>query len=186
MTKYKGTFTLLGISLVLQVLCTLYPPLTEMLCFQLGLMAPITVFTHMVAHGGWMHLIGNYSFGLPAMMYVEGKLGKTKFLDLFFFCGLVGALLNALVMGNEPMIGSSGAISGIFAAACCLFGHTKVEHLTALGVLGAFFLGQVLAWPTSSFTGIAVLAHVGGAFAGMVLVHRLYAPEHKCKPVKKR
>ncbi len=186
MTKYKGTFTLLGISIALQVLCTIFPELTDRLCFSMSWTAPFTLFTHMVGHGGWAHLIGNYSFGLPSMMYLEGRIGRNKFLEVFFLCGAFGALLNCILMGNVPMIGSSGAIAGTFAAACCLFGKTKIEHVVALAALTCFFVAQVVSWPEEAFTGVAFMAHIGGALMGMLLMHKLYALEHICKPSKKK
>ena len=186
MNKHNsGTLTLLGISIVLQCLCCLFPDLTNLLALNThSILFPLQLVTSMLSHAGWQHLIGNYMYGLPAMLYLEKTLGKVKFLELFFLCGL-GATMLFIILGGEQAIGSSGAIAGMLGAACCLFGRTKIEHLLALFFAMCFLVPQIVMLPWMSITGVAYSAHIGGALAGILLTHRFYRPLSECKPVKK-
>lgn len=186
MIKYKGTTFLLMTSIILQVLCSAFPSLTDHLCFTFQVFTwPITLFTHMVAHAGWGHLIGNYTFGLAPMMYVERQYGRKGLMNLFFLCGLTGALMNVIVHGDVPCIGSSGAIFGMMAVACVTFGRSALEHLLALGLLLCVLVPQICMAPFSFLTGIAHWAHIGGALGGILLTHKLFRPL-PCKPPKKK
>lgn len=123
-------------------------------------------------------------FGLPAMMFLEEKLGKNKFLELFLLCGVFGAMLDVLMMGPHQSIGSSGAISGMLAAACCLFGKGRLEHLLAMAFLLCFLIPQIDRTAMEAFTNIGYWCHVGGALAGILLTQRLYRPLPEVKPCK--
>lgn len=78
-----------------------------------------TLFSYTFMHGSWMHVIVNsvwlLAFGSP----VARRIGTTRFLLLYFFCGIVGALLHVALNGGSlvPVVGASGAISGLMGAA---------------------------------------------------------------------
>lgn len=149
----------------------------------------VTLFTHMVSHGSWDHLIGNFSFGAPFMIYLENKLKDTKkFVRLFFAIGLCSFLFQCIfntitffpAMG---LIGSSGAIFGLVGAALMLYDGPKplriaAKMVTFLYVFSQFQLARAsLYWPM----GTAYAAHLGGLLAGITfslhhrrhLLHRL-------------
>lgn len=141
-----------------------------------GLEGWFGLVTAMFSHGNWDHLIGNYCFGLPSMLYLETKLGSKKFIEFFLLCGIGGSLLNLYAVGPSSCIGSSGALFGIFAGACMAFGDTVWEH--RLGIL--FFLmsllPQFMGIPLQllGLTNVAVYAHIGGALTALILLPRLY------------
>lgn len=173
---YPVTLCLLLTSVLLQVLITAFPPAMNLLGFGPTFLAPFTLFSHMVAHANWKHLLGNYCFGMPYMLYLEKKLKDPKeYLAFFVLCGLGSAFLNMAAMGFESgMIGSSGAIMGMMAGACMAFGSTKVEHGLGLLVLGFYLIMNLLMAPYSADYGIAYYGHVGGALTGLVLSCRLF------------
>jgi membrane associated rhomboid family serine protease len=80
---------------------------------------PWTLITYAFLHGSWMHLIFNalwlLAFGSP----VARRFGMVRFYVLLVLCAVVGALAYGLVHAYDimPMIGASGAISGVMAAA---------------------------------------------------------------------
>jgi len=160
---------------------------TQQLPPELDIVPPtVTVFTSMFLHGGWMHLIGN---GLYLWIFgdnVEDAMGHARFLVFYLACGVAAALAQAIPdpTSQLPMIGASGAISGVLGAYLLLYPHARVLvgipfgfylhtlHMPAGVVLllwfGLQFLSNLMAAPGSG--GVAFRAHIGGFVAGMVLV----------------
>ena len=146
----------------------------------------ITVFTSMFLHGGWMHLIGNMLYLWVFGNNVEAAMGHVKYFLFYMLCGIAAVLAQALPdTGSQiPMIGASGAISGVLGAYMLLYPMARVTvfipivimlyrmKIPALFVLGIWFLMQLF----SSFTsgseggGVAFGAHIGGFIAGMVFI----------------
>lgn len=144
----------------------------------------ITVITSMFLHGGFMHLIGNMLYLWVFGDNIEDILGKPVFIFFYFLCGIVAALSQALPEPSStiPMIGASGAISGVLGAYMVFFPKRSIRVAIPLG----FFL-QVLRLPAfvvlifwfilqlinSSIAGtdggIAFGAHIGGFIAGVIL-----------------
>jgi len=167
---------------------------------ELSLVPPtMTVLTSQFLHGSWMHLIGNMLYLWIFGNNVEDAMGHVRFAIFYLLCGVVAALAQALPNPDStlPMIGASGAISGVLGAYLLLFPHARVLVLIPLGfysrlvplpamvVLGFWFVLQlistVLADPRAG--GVAFGAHIGGFVAGMVLLPifkyrhvRLFAP----------
>ena len=153
----------------------------------LGL-APL--FTSMFLHGGWMHFLGNMLYLWVFGDNVEDWLGSLRFLLFYLVCGLLAALLQMAVHPGSPipMIGASGAISGVLAAYLVLFPGARVltfvpilfffylVRLPALIFLGLWFLLQffngavALTAGDLSMGGTAWWAHIGGFVAGLVLI----------------
>jgi len=146
----------------------------------------VTVLTSMFLHGGWMHLLGNLLFLWIFGNNVEDAMGHVRFFLFYLACGTVAVLAQALPAPDStiPMIGASGAISGVLGAYLLLYPHarvlvlvplgvlTQLVHLPALLVLGLWFglqlVSSVLADPDAP--GVAFGAHAGGFVAGLVLV----------------
>ena len=146
------------------------------------------VFTSMFLHGSWMHLIGNMWFLWLFGNNIEDSMTRSRFLAFYLLTG-VGAAL-AQVMANPasqvPMVGASGAISGVMGAYLVLFPRVRVFTLVPLG----FFItslalpawGMLIYWAFLQFAGgvtsvfdeqtggVAFWAHLGGFVAGVVLV----------------
>lgn len=149
----------------------------------------LTVVTSMFLHGGFMHLAGNLLYLWIFGNNVEDALGHTRFVLFYGLCGLAAALAQALHAPDSaiPMIGASGAISGVLAAYLLYYPHARVTVLVPLGfilytarwpavfVLGVWFVVQVgsslLARPDEP--GVAWLAHIGGFAAGLLLATAL-------------
>lgn len=148
--------------------------------------APLTVFTSMFLHGGLLHLAGNLLYLWIFGDNVEDRMGRGRFVAFYTICGVVAALAQALpdVGSRVPMIGASGAISGVLGAYIVLYPRARVlvavplfvilytVRLPAIWVLGLWFVAQLASSTVGSAgAGVAFRAHVGGFIAGVVLVH---------------
>ena len=145
-----------------------------------------TMFTSMFLHGGWLHLIGNMLFLWIFGDNVEDAMGHLRFIVFYLVCGVAAVLAQSFPNPDStvPMIGASGAISGVLGAYLLLYPRaqilvllplglfTRLVHLPAILVLGLWFAMQLvsslLAAPGTG--GVAFGAHVGGFVAGMLLV----------------
>jgi membrane associated rhomboid family serine protease len=154
---------------------------------ELYLVPPgLTLLTSMFLHGGWMHLIGNMLYLWIFGNNVEDAMGHVRFVLFYLLCGIVAALAQALPHPDStiPMIGASGAISGVLGAYLLLYPrarvlvlvplgyYTRLVHLPAMYVLGFWFVLQLInsALLTQTGGGVAWGAHIGGFVAGMALI----------------
>lgn len=145
-----------------------------------------TLVTSMFLHGGWMHLIGNMLYLWIFGNNVEDAMGHGRFVVFYLLCGAGAALTQAFATPDStiPMIGASGAISGILGAYLLLYPHarvlvllplgvfTRLVRLPALAVLGFWFVLQIVnsLLVTTGGGGVAWGAHIGGFVAGLVLI----------------
>lgn len=151
----------------------------------------VTIFTAMFLHGGWLHLAGNMLYLWIFGDNIEDRMGPGRFVVFYLVCGLIAALAQALpdVRSTVPMIGASGAISGVLGAYTVLYPRANV--LVALPVLIIFYTFRVPAFIVLGFWflvqlasslgaggggGVAFRAHVGGFLAGVLLI-RLFLRE---------
>lgn len=144
-------------------------------------------------HGGWFHLISNLWFLHIFGDNVEDELGHLKYLGFYIIAGFAAAFGQLIfnLGSNLPMIGASGAISGVAGAYFVLFKRSRIEALvpTFFGFLDIielpawFFLGywffiQVFSGLGSLVTfdiqrgGVAWFAHVGGFVFGYCLTKK--------------
>ena len=160
----------------------------EALPAELAVVAPpVTTLTSMFLHGGFMHLLGNMLYLWIFGDNVEDSMGRARFLAFYLLCGAAAVFAQALpdTNSNVPMIGASGAISGVLGAYLLLFPHARVlvgiplgfvlqtVHLPAGAVLALWFvlqLGSTLLSGTAEAGGVAFGAHIGGFIAGMLLI----------------
>src|SRR5882724_1850498 len=154
----------------------------------------LTFVTYMFLHGGWFHLIGNMLFLWVFGDNIEEATGHAKFLVFYLLCGIVAAATQTFVSPHSivPMIGASGAISGVLGAYLLLYPRVRVHTLIILPIyittvalpawvmLGYWALIQLVSGLGSLSEidkgGVAFFAHVGGFIAGLVLI-RLFASE---------
>jgi len=146
-----------------------------------------TLLTSMFLHGGWMHLIGNMLYLWIFGNNIEDVMGHVRFVIFYIACGILAALSHALTdpASMVPMVGASGAISGVLGAYLLLFPRAQVLVLVPMGfmsrimyvpaalVLGLWFVLQLLSGGMSlgrEGAGVAFWAHVGGFVAGMALI----------------
>ncbi len=147
-----------------------------------------TLLTSIFIHGGILHLLGNMLYLWIFGDNIESLLGHMRFLIFYLFCGLAAAFVQIITGPNSliPMVGASGAISGVLGAYLLRFPRAKVHVLifffffiriirvSALFVLGFWFVIQLIsglgALELGETGGVAWFAHVGGFIAGMILV----------------
>ncbi|HEX8392343.1 MAG TPA: rhomboid family intramembrane serine protease [Longimicrobium sp.] len=144
------------------------------------------ILTSIFMHGSWMHLIGNMMFLWVFGNNVEDSMGHLRFLVFYLVCGVAAALAQIFFSPTSdiPMVGASGAISGIMGAYILLYPRARVRtffppffffHLRAFWFLGLWFAMQLLSGFLSLGVaeeqgGVAVWAHVGGFVAGLLLI----------------
>ena len=153
------------------------------------------LLTHMFLHGSWMHLLGNMWFLWLFGNNVEDSMGKLRFVLFYLATGLAAAAGQIITSPNSviPMVGASGAISGVMGGYLLLFPKVRVYTLVFLGffvtsialpawaMLGYWLVIQLFSGLASfggEVGGVAFWAHVGGFFAGMVLVKVFADPEY--------
>ncbi len=147
-----------------------------------------TVFTSMFLHEGWLHIIGNMWYLWIFGDNVEDSVGHFRFILFYLLCGIGAAAAQVAISpeSTTPMIGASGAISGVLGAYLLLFPRARVFTLfpiwifirfievPAVLILVLWFGLQLLSgWAalgSSQEGGVAFWAHVGGFLAGMILI----------------
>src|ERR1041385_4295255 len=103
-----------------------------------GLMPPwLTIFSSMFLHGGLLHLAGNMLYLWIFGNNVEDAMGHGRFLLFYLVCGTAAALAMAYIdpASHVPMIGASGAISGVLAAYVFLYPRSRVTVIVPLGII---------------------------------------------------
>lgn len=167
-----------------------------------AVLQPYMLLTHMFMHGGPEHLAGNMLFLAFFGMNVERRLGALPYLILYLLSGLSSIGLFLLFSGRSdvPLVGASGAISGVTGMYLALFARRTVDVLWFFGILKApaflfilFWIGLEVAQALllSKMVMVAHWAHVGGFLGGWVTLFTLLRlgfhghPEVKPPPVKK-
>ena len=173
----------------------------------------MTIFTSMFLHGGWMHLIGNMVYLWIFGDNIEHSLGHVRYLVFYLVCGIAAAFAQSISAPTSvvPMVGASGAISGILGAYLVLHPRANIKvfvfmiiittiNLPAFIVLGGWFVMQLLssAQANAGEAGVAFLAHIGGFVAGAVLIFffrrrsvQVFQPAHskafavECRPLRR-
>jgi membrane associated rhomboid family serine protease len=149
----------------------------------------LTIFTSMFMHGGLFHIGGNMLYLWIFGNNVEDTLGHGRYLLFYLLSGIAAALAQTAVGPSSmvPMVGASGAVSGVLGAYLLLFPHAHVTtliilgfffrlvHIPAMVVLGFWIVLQVLNGLGSfgSSGGVAFFAHIGGFLVGMGLLYVL-------------
>ena len=138
-----------------------------------------------------MHLIGNILYLWIFGNNVEDVMGHARFVVFYVTCGILAALSHAVTdpTSTIPMVGASGAISGVLGAYILLFPRAHVlvfmpgigmMRVAAGVVLGLWFVMQLLSGGMSiggPGGGVAFFAHVGGFVAGMALIGLFKRPD---------
>lgn len=157
----------------------------------------ISLLTAMFLHGGWFHLGSNMLYLWVFGGTIENKLGKIRFFFFYLLCGVAGTLVHAFVYpaSDIPVLGASGAISGLLGAFLILYPKVKVitvipiffiielAALPAMFVIGMWFLLQLAQGIGSlgALTDVAWWAHLGGFALGLLTVLPLRISPAKTK-----
>ncbi len=145
------------------------------------------LITSLFMHGGWMHLIGNMWFLWIFGDNVEDACGPVRFAIFYLLCGVAATLAHAWPSPDSvmPLVGASGAISGVLGAYLLKHPHARVRTLIPLGffsrivdlpawVFLLIWMGMQILMQAGSRAGhgggVAYLAHIGGFVAGMGLI----------------
>jgi membrane associated rhomboid family serine protease len=149
---------------------------------------PSNLLSSMFLHGSWMHLLGNMWFLWLFGNNIEDSMTRPRFLAFYVLSGLGAALAQVLADPSSPipMVGASGAISGIMGAYLVLFPRVRVFTIVPLGFYAtnialpawvmlfywAFlqFAGGITSALNPQTGGVAFWAHLGGFIAGVGLV----------------
>jgi membrane associated rhomboid family serine protease len=156
----------------------------EIIHVPLSIPTPLTIFSSMFLHGGFWHLGGNMLYLWIFGNNIEDALGHARFLIFYFLTGAVAALTQIFSDPSSalPMVGASGAVSGILGAYLLLypgariltllflFPFLRLIHLPAILVLGFWFFFQLLGLSLGQISNVAFAAHIGGFISGLLLV----------------
>ena len=143
----------------------------------------LTLLTSMFMHASWMHIIGNMLYLWIFGDNIEDRLGHVKFLIFYLVCGFAASAAHIIFSANSviPGLGASGAIAGVLGAYLILFPKRNVRvlfarqivNMPAFMVLGLWIALQIFSQIGVSggqASGVAYLAHIGGFFAGVILI----------------
>lgn len=154
-----------------------------------------TPLTSMFLHGGWGHLLGNALFLWVFGNNVEDSMGRARFLAFYLLCGLAAAATQIAInpASPVPMVGASGAISGVLGGYLILYPMVRVRVLFIwvifiqilrvpaflvlllwIGYQVLLGLPQLMVLERGVDSGVAVWAHIGGFVAGVLLI-RVFA-----------
>ena len=149
-----------------------------------------TLITCMFLHGGWLHIAGNMLFLWVFGDNIEDTMGHVRFLVFYLLCGIAASGLQVMVNSDSrtPLIGASGAISGVLAAYLVLYPKGKIRTMILIGIPIMVLIpawGMIGYWIVIQFIngiaslgvdtaetngGVAYFAHIGGFLAGATLV----------------
>jgi membrane associated rhomboid family serine protease len=144
----------------------------------------LTLITSQFLHGDWLHLIFNMLFLWVFGNNIEDRLGRIRFLPFYLLCGALAGIAQSAADADSPvpLIGASGAISGILGAYLVLYPRVGVWtvvlplfflpfRLPAWLWLAIYLVLQVVFLGDSAGGGdVAYLAHIGGFVAGAALI----------------
>lgn len=162
----------------------------------------VTLITSMFMHGGWAHLAGNMLYLWIFGDNLENRMGHLRYLFFYILCGIIASLTHVftdILFGQNnliPSLGASGAISGVMGGYLFAFPTRKVTvfflfffiSVPAFIVLGSWILLQIANGTGylggSEASGIAYAAHIGGFFAGLLLIGKFAVRERESKRVR--
>jgi membrane associated rhomboid family serine protease len=165
----------------------------------------VALFTSLFLHGGLMHLIGNMLFLWIYGDNVEHRLGRVAFLVLYVLTGVSATLFHTTFDADSPLplVGASGAISGVLGFYFLWFPHNQVRLLFLLFpfflnvvavpariVLGFYLIADnllpFLVMRGIQGGGVAHGAHIGGFLAGLGVAWFMDRRELTARPVEYR
>ena len=155
----------------------------------------LTLIISMFMHGGWAHIAGNMMYLWVFGDNIENRLGHFRYLLFYLVTGVIASLAHVFTtqwLGHDmfiPSLGASGAISGVLGAYLLLYPRRSVHvffgiavlSVPALVALGFWIAFQIIngmgALGGSEAGGVAYAAHIGGFFAGLILIKFFVPPQ---------
>jgi len=162
----------------------------------LGLHAILTLFTSMFLHGGFMHILGNMLYLWIFGNNIEDSMGHARFVLFYALSGVAAALCQFVYdpASELPMVGASGAVSGVLGAYLLLFPYARIKtlifififittvELPAIVLLTIWFFMQVL---FSHTQGVAWFAHIGGFLFGLITIRLFTLGKARARPARR-
>ena len=155
----------------------------------------LNILTSMFLHGSWMHLLGNMWFLWIFGNNIEDAMTRPRFVAFYLICGFAAAMLQVMVQPHSgiPMVGASGAISGVMGAYLLLYPKVKVYTMVPLGFFMTSFAlpawAMLIYWMLLQVVGglgqgagnggTAFFAHIGGFIAGLALIKLFVRPDYE-------
>lgn len=141
---------------------------------------PYQYITYMFMHGGWWHLFFNMWSLMIFGNAVEQQVGTKRFVWYYLLCGIGAALVNQLItwigiINPAQLVGASGAIYGVMAAAAYFFPNAKlfiipIPFPIKLKYLVGFYTVCEMYMGITSIDGVAHFAHLGGILVGLIIL----------------
>lgn len=167
---------------------------------KVNLLNPNTLYpfiTSQFLHGGFFHIISNMWFLWVFGDNVEEKIGRIKYLFLYLIAGIAGGFLQYILSPEStiPMLGASGAVSGVLGAYFVLFKHHSIRSIvflffviTTVNIPAGIYIfywfilqlfSGVASIPSLSMEtgGVAFFAHVGGFLFGYLIAKQVSKPK---------
>lgn len=142
-----------------------------------------TLITYMFLHANWLHLASNMLFLWVLGDNIEDAMGHFKYLIFYLACGAIAGYAHMFFNAQSyaPLVGASGAVSGVIAAYLILYPHVRVIVLNRIFitiplplpawlVLGLWVITQFASLLFSQEDAVAWWAHIGGLAAGAILI----------------
>jgi membrane associated rhomboid family serine protease len=159
-----------------------------------------TLVTSMFMHVGWFHLLGNMLFLYIFGDNIEDAFGHISYLLFYLVCGVAASLaqiFSTMFFSGDltiPVVGASGAISGVLGAYLVLYPKVRIFALVgyfilpvpAIIFLGFWFILQWLYGLVDPLGGVAYFAHVGGFIFGMILAATVGQKRKKAREARLR
>jgi membrane associated rhomboid family serine protease len=155
--------------------------ITHFVSLPLRISPPLTLFTSLFMHGDFFHIAGNMLYLWIFGNNVEDFLGSIKFTIFYLLSGISASFVHIIFYPNStiPLIGASGAISGILGAYLLLYPYAKIHTFVFL-----FFIARIIQVPAYFFLifwffmqiinlgvgGVAWFAHIGGFLFGLLFI----------------
>jgi membrane associated rhomboid family serine protease len=156
----------------------------------------LTLLTSMFLHGGIFHLGGNMLYLWIFGNNIEDSMGHARFVLFYALSGMAAALCQFVYdpASQLPMVGASGAVSGVLGAYLLLFPYARIKtlifififittvELPAIVLLTIWFFMQIL---FSHTQGVAWFAHIGGFLFGLITIKLFTLGKARARPARR-